>query len=724
MSFVHPGIAIATLGLALLPILIHLINRRRYRREPWAAMQFLLKAHQRSRRRIQFDQWWLLVLRTLVILLIGLALARPYASRLSTSRFLTAPQYDRIVIIDDGLSMQARLADGRRAFEAAKETAIQIIDKAQAGDGVGLITASSPPRRWMDQPAHHLDPVRNLVESLRCSFRKSDLLTAIDEASQMLAQGAAVEGCREVYVLTDLSRSSFNPSGTDMSQFNRTSNVDRLFFVDVGPENRMNLSISNLRCEGQIVGAGMPVRLTWDVINHGPEIVEGASVELRLDGRLVRTIELEKMLPDSTIPSTADMAFPTAGLHKITASLVLSRSDVLEIDNTCHLAVRVAEQVPVLLVEGESGNEPARQALFYYRVALTTESRDGVNHLIRPRTTTPGELESQILDDYEVIVLGNVRRLPDRTWDRLTRWVRAGGGLMMILGEQVQRDNYLHNNITGENKTVLMPVRIGEFIRIDEDETIRFKISDFNHPVLADFAGHDQGGLQMVRVRQYWGIDKEQAAKSAPKSAPKFQTVLSLTNGEPAVLATHVEKGRVLIWLTGVDMVCGNLPAKPDYLPLMLNMTAYVAESGKERSNLHVGETIVRGVDAVHLAEAATVVSPNGSVETLQPEILDKTPAVSFHDTEQPGFYRINVGDDVELFAVNTQSEAGDLRVVDKAELKNQFGNKSELISREGKSAALAASGPAHEFARVAIFLLIATVLLETMTATSMGPRK
>ena len=78
MSFVHPNLALAAAALASLPVLIHLLSRRRHRREPWAAMDFVLAAYRRSRRRLQIEQWALLALRTLAILLIGMSVARPY----------------------------------------------------------------------------------------------------------------------------------------------------------------------------------------------------------------------------------------------------------------------------------------------------------------------------------------------------------------------------------------------------------------------------------------------------------------------------------------------------------------------------------------------------------------------------------------------------------------------------------------------------------------------
>src|SRR5947208_2972669 len=75
------GFAIAGAIAALGPIIIHLLNRRRYRVVDWAAMDFLREALQRSRRILQWRDMLLLALRVLCMLLFGLALAQPFFAR-------------------------------------------------------------------------------------------------------------------------------------------------------------------------------------------------------------------------------------------------------------------------------------------------------------------------------------------------------------------------------------------------------------------------------------------------------------------------------------------------------------------------------------------------------------------------------------------------------------------------------------------------------------------
>src|SRR4051812_37818031 len=71
-SFFWAGLAAVSI-----PIIIHILNRRRFKTVTWAAMDFLLRAMKKNRRRLRFEQWVLLATRCLLVFLLGLALARP-----------------------------------------------------------------------------------------------------------------------------------------------------------------------------------------------------------------------------------------------------------------------------------------------------------------------------------------------------------------------------------------------------------------------------------------------------------------------------------------------------------------------------------------------------------------------------------------------------------------------------------------------------------------------
>src|SRR5436190_20130037 len=119
------------LAAAAAPLLIHLWSRHRFRESPWAAMQFLLAAMRKNARRLQLQQWLLLAVRTLIILLVVLAVAEPYGMRLLAEG--GAAPVHKILVIDGSYSMSYR-AGSSTNFANTKQLASELVTKSGSGD--------------------------------------------------------------------------------------------------------------------------------------------------------------------------------------------------------------------------------------------------------------------------------------------------------------------------------------------------------------------------------------------------------------------------------------------------------------------------------------------------------------------------------------------------------------------------------------------------------------
>ena len=87
------------LPLVLIPVLIHLLNRLRYKTIDWGAMPFLLAATRQSSRRSRLKQWLLLASRILAVFFLILFLARPALTGNLGDLFSAQP--DQIIILVD-----------------------------------------------------------------------------------------------------------------------------------------------------------------------------------------------------------------------------------------------------------------------------------------------------------------------------------------------------------------------------------------------------------------------------------------------------------------------------------------------------------------------------------------------------------------------------------------------------------------------------------------------
>src|SRR4029450_669991 len=91
-------------ALASVPIIIHLLNRRRFRLVDWAPMKYLKLTIKKNRRRMRIEQFILLAVRTLAIIVLILAVARPVLSATGLGSWLgSRGRAARLIVIDDSL---------------------------------------------------------------------------------------------------------------------------------------------------------------------------------------------------------------------------------------------------------------------------------------------------------------------------------------------------------------------------------------------------------------------------------------------------------------------------------------------------------------------------------------------------------------------------------------------------------------------------------------------
>ncbi|MCA9046484.1 MAG: BatA domain-containing protein, partial [Planctomycetaceae bacterium] len=136
--FLNPAFALPGAALILAPIIIHLLNRLRYRKVRFAAMEFLLASQKRNRQRIFFEQLLLLLLRILLVLLVVALIGRLVLNADELSLFRGA-QAHHVVILDDSASMYDR-TDETIAFDTAKKVLQRIVAEGAQRPGAQKIT--------------------------------------------------------------------------------------------------------------------------------------------------------------------------------------------------------------------------------------------------------------------------------------------------------------------------------------------------------------------------------------------------------------------------------------------------------------------------------------------------------------------------------------------------------------------------------------------------------
>src|SRR5262245_24142547 len=121
MTFLNPILAMTGLACIAIPIIIHILMRRRRRPIQWAAMKFLMEAYRRQRRRMNLEQLLLLASRCLLVALLALALGKPV---LGAMGLLSQGPRTLYILIDKSLAYSAtRAGEAERSELASAEGA-------------------------------------------------------------------------------------------------------------------------------------------------------------------------------------------------------------------------------------------------------------------------------------------------------------------------------------------------------------------------------------------------------------------------------------------------------------------------------------------------------------------------------------------------------------------------------------------------------------------------
>ncbi len=622
---VNPALFMAGAAAVSLPIIIHLLNKRKFRVVDWAAMEFLLNADKKNRRRVQLENLILLLLRCLAIFLIALLIGRPFLPSSMTGGLIDSAQFERIVVVDDSLSMQVRQGNDA-TWDLAKKQLIDLLRgiATQPSDNkLTVILTSDPQQRPFNGTqlsSESIDEVVAAVEKWEPSDGVANLGVALQELETYISSQPANVN-RVLYVVSDLRRHDW--TGTEDNENRPGKIMERLgklcagsYVIDVGESEDRNLVISEVRPEGTLV-AGVSSSIDVRVLNAGSVEARDLKVRLTAGEALPLAQDIDRLAPGESKLVTFSTSFAgeaegDAPLppQQVKIDVVTARQgedDHLAADSVAFFPARIVAGIPVLVVDGDPSAEYGASESFYLKRALSP--RGNVLSGITPQVASEQELESLSLNNFQVAFFCNVFRLGERTEEgvkKLEQWVQRGGGLVLMPGDQI--DEHFFNENFFRDGNGLSPIRLDE-IRGDETETTwaNFRIDQAQHPVLSVFAGQNNPFLDNVKVFRYWH------STIKPEQLGKDVSVLARWNDadeSPAIVEKPFGKGRVIAFSIPADADWTNWSSDPSYLLTMQQLVRYLIGDRATPGMLRVGQPLQQRVDLANYELDATLMGP------------------------------------------------------------------------------------------------------------------
>jgi hypothetical protein len=696
MTFLNTTLLALGAGLALGPIIIHLLNRRRYRIIDWAAADFLLESFKKTKRRIRLEQLLLLAMRVGGVGMMGLALARPFVPDQSLAALLgTQARSDHVVILDDSYSMGQTLGSST-IFARAREAVLQIADRVQPEDAFAVLLTSanvggaSAPRPLF-APAHLTDRTafKRDAAALVPSDFSTDLVPSLQTALDIFANSANPE--KRLYILTDCRRRDWTDENSRRVRAlleKLDKKVARAFLMDFGAADAANLSITEFACAEKHVVQNLRARFRATVVNRGSQPALNVPLTFHAGDVALPPRILDRLGPGESAAVDFSYVFRQAG---VTAASVSLPADALAPGNAAHLALDVRDGVPALIINGAPDPEPYINETDYLVAALDPGGK-GLGGW-RPSVITDRELPAAQFDKFDLVVLANVTTVPQAKLTELEAYVRNGGSVAIFLGDRVDRAFY--NAALFKDGTGLLPGKLGvmEGDPNNAEKSFRLKIEPGAHPLQSALGGELAPLLASVHVRGFIPVAavydrRNPQTETAGGHRPPLQQNVSVLSSfsdranSPALVERRFGNGRVLVFASTASARWHDWPANPSYPVFVQELFSFLARTPPQDRTARVGVPIERAVEPQFIDGSVMLKTPRYPEQPavrLTPRPVGEQMRVSFADTGRAGVYELALENGglqrVDRFARNVDPAEGDLAKADAAAIAATLGD-------------------------------------------------
>jgi len=584
LSLIHAGLA-AGAALAAIPVILHLFMRQTPKHIVFPALRLIRERQKKSKKRMRIKNWLLLLARMALVALMALALARP---RLHSDMPLGDESVPTALglVFDTSLSMGYKEND-KTLLDQAKERALELISHIPESSLIFPVKSSEP---VVSQNGMSPSAARKWINDLVVTPVNRPLNAATGQLYPAVAECDRPR--HEVYILTDLSRSSWNPDraaeGLDRVKDVKGAPGAKIatFVLQLGPKDRNDVAIDDVALTSTTATQGEPQEIRGVVRAQGPEAVNPV-VEFYID-------DVKKGNQQVDVPAggQAEVRFTTpprlkeGEIQRVSLRLT-GAPDPLKFNDERFLSFEVRPALKVLLV--------ADQAADADFVASALDPFPGEVKTFELELARPVELAANYRDtlkDFAAVFLLNVAALDESGWGLLNGYVHEGGGLVVGLGDRCDPSNY-----NGTTATQVMPAQLTEQQAAPGGASTFGKILDATHPLFEKFLKEFDEQFAVMPVYRYWKLTPHEASRP----------LLSFADGAPALVERSfrgARTGRVLLWSTPLarradrkDRAAWNEFPSTEAgfwaFPVIMGLTVpYMAGATSEQLNFEAGEDV------------------------------------------------------------------------------------------------------------------------------------
>ncbi|MGD0383035.1 MAG: BatA and WFA domain-containing protein [Thermoguttaceae bacterium] len=679
MTFLHPWAIVMGVLAAGVPTAIHFLTRPRPVRMPLSTLRFVQDAVRQRRSWHRFRDILLLALRTLAVLLIALAVARPQWGNRSLISDVQAGDAVRVVILDVSQSMGA--ADGAvEQIERARTMAANYL-RYRSGLAANLIVAGARAEAVFDGPSTNFEALREELARCRALPQRLDVARALDLSARMLAPASVGDRRRrELVVVSDFQRSSWTKA-----DFSVLSADTQIQLESTAPAKTLpNLAI--LRVEGQTArSTSGNVQLEIEVGNYSP-IARKVSVEVTLGDASRRISGMCPAGQSTTLTEEIDIR--GAGWQSGEARLV-GIDDALGADNVYSYVIHVRPKPTYAILTRQPATQRPSSSHFL-ECALVPDGQFKEKASATVLRLEPSAVDQAALAPADLILLDHPGRLSDETARLLAGLMRRGRPILYVASELIDATNLKKlSELAGSG--LQMPIEFAPPPSGQIRRDLFYTSVRRENPAFRVFG--DNLTAVLGRLRFTGGL-----ASRRLENGLENDILATYNDGSAGVVITSSDAGAMAV--INADLGASNLPRTSAFVPMLNELVTQMLDRGRAADSAFCGEPLAAQLPADAGASVGLrVVGP----ETLgadndanaRGELVDEAVSTTWRwpSPSRPGVYRVLRGDaTVFSLAVHIPPEESQLDGIKPEVLTGRLGAGRNIVFRGAED-----NGPRHD---------------------------
>lgn len=603
MTFLNPLVLLG-LAAAAIPILIHLLNIRKLKLVEFSSLRFLKELQKTRLRRLKLRQWLILLLRTLLIIFLVLAFARPALKGVFADPGGGHAASTVVILLDNSPSMGTRNDHGV-LFDQAKEAAAQLLNTASGTDEAYLFLLSD----FYDPSAVPLpvSPAAALKALSGMTVTQRSVPYASFVARGIRALAASHNANKELCLITDGQGTAFSLADTSALGVLPPAADVGVFLTEISPSQRDNGEVSSLTVESRLLSPQKPTVFRGTITNFGDRQISNTLASLYLDG--TRVAQQSVTVAPHATASVALSAVPKRrGIMGVSLHI---DDDILDLDNNYHLVLRIPERIAITCI----GSAPADTR--YPALALSAAVDSTQAGVFAVQQTTLDRMQFADLGGRDVIVLSNIHALTPADASRIADAVKSGRSLVIFPGNATDYEQLNKGLLSTLGIPAMVPADLRQ-LAPDRTGFVTFSDVDYRHPIFEGMFVQEPGkrgsspAVESPRIRTAAGL------RPGGSGVP----IIGMSDGRPFLCEYTAGKGRVLVFAVESGTTWSDFPFKGVFAPLMHRSMLYLVSQHDPVEAATVGDRLRFSVrmTAEESGRGYLVKTPSGSEERVRAE--------------------------------------------------------------------------------------------------------